>query len=128
MSYKGHEKLSKRLMYAYRTPPPPGYNKVSMSQIRVADEMFFELAGQMTRRGIQVSSDVPKLDELVDSILVDPRFSMLLTPLPKAAGRQRSRTPKRQRTKKDKGKGDSDEGKGGGKNSGRKQKTEDDRL
>ena len=49
---------------------------------------------------------------------------MLLTPLPRAAGRQRSRTPKRQKTKKGKGKGDSDKGKGAGDNSGKKQKSD----
>ena len=84
--------------------------------------MFFELAGQMTRTGIQ-GAGAPKMDGLVDTILLDPRFSMLLTPLPKRGG-QRSRTPKR-KTVKTKGKGDDKnkgakaKGKGAGRNKGK---------
>ena len=60
--------------------------------------MFFELAGRLTRRGIQASAGM-ELDKHVDEILVDPRFTIILTPLPRGTKRPRSRTPKRQRAK-----------------------------
>ena len=117
MTFKGHERLTQRLMSAYRTSPPPGYSKVSLAQIKAADEMFFELAGQLTRRGIQASGpgEQPVVDAFIGEILADTRFSMLLTPLFKGSQRDRSRSGQRRKTKSG-GKGDTKKkGKGKGK-------------
>ena len=50
-AYNAHEKLAQRLMLAYRAPPPPGYAKVTLSQIRTADEQFVRVGGEAHKAG-----------------------------------------------------------------------------
>ena len=123
MTFKAHRKLANRLMSAYRSKPPPGYSPVSLTQIRNADLKFWELAGQFTRRGIKTPSITPVLDGLVDQLLTDQRFQILLNPLPGAKSRQRSRSRSVKRKTKNEGKGGrgnkGGKAKGSGKGGGR---------
>ena len=120
MSYRAHDKLKMRLMTALTYPAPPGYNKVGYVQVKEADAMFWELLAQRSREGIRTKMAAGFfLDGEVDHVLVDPRFTMLLTPLPKPVGaprRERSRSRrgggKGEKAKKDKGKGKGKQDKG----------------
>ena len=98
LKYSNHEKLNVRLMTAKTAEPPPGYRAVSIQQIRLADEKFFDVLADLTRKGIKRSTpEGSPLDTVFDQALNDMRFTMLLLPLPAAPGRQRSRTPRRVR-------------------------------
>ena len=95
-----------------------------MQQLRVADEKFWDILAELTRKGIKrVMPEGTVLDSVFDRALEDVRFSMLLVPLPLAAGRNRSRTPRSRRERGGKGKGKDDKGpkvkgKGKGKDKG----------
>ena len=122
--YSNHEKLMVKMMTAKTSPPPPGYRQVTMQQLRVADEKFWDILAELTRKGIKrVMPEGTVLDSVFDRALEDIRFAMLLVPLPLAAGRNRSRTPRSRRERggkgKDKGdKGPKAKGKGKGKDKG----------
>ena len=63
--------------------------------------MAFELLAEATRKGIRGTTEAGTvLDSKIDAVLVDPNFTMLITPLPLAVGRQRSRYPRRVRDPK----------------------------
>ena len=92
-------------MKAKTRAPPPGYAKISIAQIKAADEMAFELLAEATRKGIRGTTEAGTvLDSKMDAVLVDPNFTMLITPLPLAVTRQRSRSPRRVRDPKAKNK------------------------
>ena len=98
LKYHNHEKLMVRLMAAKTAEPPPGYRAVSIQQIRLADEKFFDVLAELTRKGIKRNTtEGSPLDAMFDQALNDMRFTMLLLPLPAPPGRQRSRTPRRVR-------------------------------
>ena len=121
LKYKNHERLMVRLMEAKTETPLEGYRPVSLAQIKAADEQFFDILAKLTRKGIkrQTPEGTP-IDAVFSDALLDVRFTMLLTPLPLAAGRARSRSPARTgkgKSKKGdvKGKGKGKEGKAKGK-------------
>ena len=77
-------------MEAKTRPPPPGYAKISLAQIKAADEMAFELLAEATRKGMPgVTDEGAVLDSKIDAVLFDPHFTMFVTLLPLAVGRQR---------------------------------------
>ena len=43
MSFEVHELLREKLLTAMLREPPPGYAKVSWTQIKTADEQFFKM-------------------------------------------------------------------------------------
>ena len=95
-----HEKLRNRLMQALTRPPPEGYAKVGLGQVKRADEEFFNLLA-LRCRTLKAVGDKLALDDHVDATLEDSRFTTLLAPLPKAVGgRVRSRSPRRVRKEK----------------------------
>ena len=84
--------------------------------------MALELLAEKTRAGIKSSAGGFVLDAHMDAVLADPRFAMLLVPMPKAVGRDRSRS-RRQRgpgRRKDKNTKAEDNGKNKGGKGGKK--------
>ena len=78
------------LFREYLRPPPPGYSRVSIDQVRRADIEIFREMQEHPRAGIRILPDgrMP-LDLVLPGILVSPRVAMLLMPLPSAAGSKR---------------------------------------
>jgi hypothetical protein len=116
LSYTVHEELIALLFREYLRPPPPGYSRVSIDQVRRADIEIFRQMQEQSRAGIRILPDgrMP-LDLVLPGILVSPRVAMLLMPLPAAAGSKRgapsgdseaSRSSKKQKAGKAKAKTD----------------------
>ena len=116
MSYTVHEQLIAMLFREYLRAPPPGYNRVSIDQVRRADIEVFRQMQEQSRSGIRILPDgrMP-LDLVLPGIMVSPRIAMLLMPLPAAAGSKRgapsgdietSRPTKKPKTEKAKAKSD----------------------
>ena len=107
MLYETHQKLVSRLMYALNMTPPPGYAKVSYSQLRAADEMAFRLLERETHSGIQETSATrTNVDDAMDGVLKDAMFTQLLAFLPslKRGGAGDDEDNKKRRKGKGKGK------------------------
>ena len=70
----------------------PGYEKVSMEQIRRADKEIFLRMADKTRSGLSNFGDplrqVLPLDQVLPAVMVEPRIVALLFPLPSTSGRQ----------------------------------------
>ena len=87
MTYETHQKLSSRLLADLETPPPPGFQRVTYAQIRAADEKAWDMLAQETRKGIvDVGFGRTNVDEAMDKVLGDLRFTMLLLPRQRAVG------------------------------------------
>ena len=69
---------------------PAGYVRPSLSQVRQADEMAFVLMAEFTSEGLQqVTARGTPMDDAIDKVLADMRFTMRL--LPERATRNRER-------------------------------------
>ena len=91
MTYESHQKLSTRLLSDLETPPPPGFQKVTYSQIRAAGEKAWDLLAKATRKGIvDAGNGRTNVDEAMDGALADLRFTTLLFAQAKANRRWRT--------------------------------------
>ena len=132
MSFGSHEKLHSRLLKAHLETPPPGYARVGIKQLRLADEKAWDLLAELTRGGIKGTSEQGTvIDGHIDKVMFDPRFTMLLVPLPApitiqvpTPGRVAPPTPPiKKKTKaqkrQERAQQDRDRGRGGGRGRGR---------
>ena len=120
-SYKNHEKLQLKYMRAKAATPPSGYKRVTFEQIRKADERFWDALAELTPDGIKgITPAGTVINAIFQEALNDETFKMLLVPLPLAARRDRSRSPKGEYRGGKGGKKDKTKGKGKGKDKGQR--------
>lgn len=124
VTFKNHQRLTRRFMSDLASDPPPGYQRVTYTQVRQADQKFWELMSLEVQDGIEdVDSGRTNVDEAFERVLSDVRFTLLLAPRQEAVQkRQRGDRPSddddaRPRKQNRKGeqnkKGDKGSGKGG---------------
>jgi len=82
MSWECHEKLREELMSALARRQPPGYNQLSIAQIRKADEAAFMVMAKLTSRGIKKAEGKRPMDAFILDILAHRDFNLALQPLP----------------------------------------------
>ena len=83
MQYTTHQMLTTRLLQDLHEAPPPGYQRVSYTQIRAADVKAWQLLARATQSGIvDVADGRTSVDEAMPRISADTRFTMLLLPEP----------------------------------------------
>ena len=81
--YHTHELWVQILMDALLESPPPGYAKLSMNQLRMADEKVWQLVGRMCRAGLRWGpGESPPFDAALKKVIYDPSVRLLLMPLP----------------------------------------------
>ena len=86
MQYTTHQMLTTRLLQDLHEAPPPGYQRVSYTQVRAADVKAWQLLARATQSGIvDVADGRTSVDEAMPRILADSRFTMLLLPKPAPA-------------------------------------------
>ena len=116
---KWHDKLLK----ARLTDPPPGYSRISFSQMERADRKFFAELCDQTRSGIQTVTEGRPVELALKDCMFDAEVLHCLQPLPAAQGSGsvasiRETNNVRSQPYKTKGKGKAvptDKGKGKGK-------------
>ena len=64
-----HERLREDLMASLARPPPPGYAKVDLAQVRRADETAFQLLARLSVDGIRRLDGKRPLDELIPLVM-----------------------------------------------------------
>ena len=122
----GFHELSKwhdKLLKARLTDPPPGYSRISFSQMERADRKFFAELCDQTRSGIQTVTEGRPVELALKDCMFDAEVLHCLQPLPAAQGGgsvSAIREPNNVRSQpyKAKGKGktpSADKGKGKGK-------------
>ena len=89
MTFKNHQRLAQRLMGDLAATPPPGYQKVSYTQVRNADQKLCELLSLEVQEGIEdVDGTRANVDMAVGRVLVDPRSP---SSWPRVSGRSHQR-------------------------------------
>lgn len=83
--YHTHELWVQVLLDALLLTPPPGYAKVSMNQLRTADEKIWQILARECRAGLRWGSgQAPPFDTALKKAIFDPEVRLLLLPLPSA--------------------------------------------
>ena len=92
LSFENHELLAGLLIAEMMRQPPPGYAKVSLDQILLADKEAFLLMGLMCPKGIRRDGKITRpLDDIFLRLLDKSSFRMHLHPLPIGANRAAKR-------------------------------------
>eukprot|EP00972_Heterocapsa_arctica_P029600 4360112-Heterocapsa_arctica.AAC.1 len=63
-------------MSTFIRPPPPGYAKPSLQQIRKADEVVFALSAKFSKDGIKRKGGKRPFDDLVDKGLCHREYTL----------------------------------------------------
>lgn len=83
LDWDEHEKLREELMTAWAATPPPGYAKLTVAQVKRADEIAFTLLAKATAAtGIKRVDGRRPLDTAMAEVLRHRDFGTALTPLP----------------------------------------------
>ena len=94
MSFHVHEKLSSALMRARsRAPPSERYEQISFDQLLKADQAFWKLIAERTRRGLKRAHGTDgerPADAAAKEALADEDFLIHLRPLPSLPPNKRS--------------------------------------
>ena len=99
MSYETHDRIAKHLMKEYLRAPLTGFARVTIEQLRRADEEIFRELQERCRTGIRRSVDGRRpVEEEVKSVLESHRISMLLMPMRGGGGSHTGSSSKRQRS------------------------------
>ena len=81
-SYNGHSLLVECLFDALLRQPPPNFSKVSINQLRQADEEMFRRIAASCRNGLKSSPDGTRpFEAALKANLFDPGFRYMLMPL-----------------------------------------------
>jgi len=83
-----HEQLRNDLMGTLSRQPPPGYARVSVGQIRRADETLFQIMARMVRAGIKRTAGKRPLDDLLVQAMGHRDYNLALQPLPGGAAKR----------------------------------------
>ena len=81
LAYEVHEKLREELVSTLLEKPPPGYCRVSVEQVRKADEIVFYLLGRECPDGIKRAGGARPLDSAMTAAMSNRRFQLALQPL-----------------------------------------------
>ena len=82
MSYNVHDNMIRMFLREYSRPPIPGYAKISLIQIKNADEEVFVRLAASTPLGLNLGADGSyPLDSLLPTVLKEHRVATLLAPL-----------------------------------------------
>ena len=86
LSYHRHEDMALLLMREYTRDPPPGYSRLTLTQLQRADQEIFKKLADASR-GVLVPSPygLMPLDSLLPAALGSAAVRMLLAPLPAPA-------------------------------------------
>ena len=88
LAWEVHEALRQDLLSALMRQPPPGYDRVSMAQVRRADEVAFGLLAKAADAGIRrVGGDRP-LDAKMDGVIAHRDYNLALQPLAARPGKR----------------------------------------
>ena len=83
ISFPVHAKWVAQMILQKHRVPPPGYGRVSWSQLHNADVELFTLASQKAKGGIRPSpSGAKPLDALLTQLMEDSRVTFFMMPLP----------------------------------------------
>ena len=95
MSWNTHEKIRRDLMCAMNRLPPPGYDPVTLGQVRRADETLFRLLQRAVQNGVRGPKDALPLDakDIVDKALLSREYNLELQPLQSVGGAKRKQEP-----------------------------------
>ena len=85
ITFEEHEKLISMLFEVYMRTPPPGYEKVSLTQVKEADKALFLRLMEETRDGIRVVNGVRPVENALKTVMFELRIQHMLMPLPMAA-------------------------------------------
>eukprot|EP00435_Cladocopium_sp_Y103_P069825 s1184_g34.t1 len=88
ISYGEMSKWNDKLMKSRLTDPPPGYARVSFAQLERADRRFFAEICDMTRSGIQTTTDGRPCEKVLKECMFDAEVLHCLQPLPQQSGSQ----------------------------------------
>ena len=100
MSFTTHQQLSTRLLTDLNEPPPPGYERITYTQIRAADLKAWQLLSRATQDGIaDVGNGRTNVDDAMAAVLADVRFTMLLLPKQAAVRGAEEGPPRKRRAK-----------------------------
>ena len=80
LDFKLHDEWSEFLMDVRMQDAPPGYQKVSIKQLELADKKFFTLLGEETRSGIKALGDGRPCDKAFRKVFDAPEVRHLLQP------------------------------------------------
>lgn len=86
MTWEKHERLREELMSTLARRQPPGYNQVSIAQIRRADEVAFTVLAKLTSKGIKKVNGAKPMDDHIDAALAHRDVNIALQPLPGGRG------------------------------------------
>ena len=94
LSYAVHARWIGMLIQHKHRIPPGRYDPVTWHQLHTADEELFLLAAQAARSGIRPDATGTKpLDAIFDRLMVDPRVTFFLMPLPTVSGHGQRNNP-----------------------------------
>ena len=82
MGWQVHEQLRQDLMSAMMRPPLPGYERVSKTQVRRADEIAFTLLSKMCDGGVKREKGIRPLDLALPKVLAHRDYNTALQNLP----------------------------------------------
>ena len=81
--YNVHELWVQVLLDALLQPAPPGYVKVSVSQLKMADEKAWQLIGRSCRNGLRwTTGEEPPFEKALKLTMYDPAIRLIMMPLP----------------------------------------------
>ena len=89
-TFKVHDQWVSYLMTEYMREPLDGFQRVSLSQVRLADAELFAKLAEWTRAGLEVTpeGDLP-LDPLIPVLMHDPRIMMMMMQTRSGVGQKR---------------------------------------
>ena len=88
MSFEAHERLRKDYMSELVRIPPPGYSRMTLGQLRRADETAFMIMAKLAESGVKRKGGERPLDAIVDKVLTHRDYSLAMQPLPAGAKRE----------------------------------------
>ena len=80
LDFEFHDEWSECLMDVRMQDAPPGYQKVSIKQLELADKKFFTLLGEESRPGIKALGDGRPCDKVFRKVFDAPEVRHLLQP------------------------------------------------
>ena len=80
LDFKLHDEWAELLMEVRMQEAPPGYQKVSLKQLELADKKFFTLMGEETWAGIKTVGDGRPCDKAFRKVFDAPEVRHLLQP------------------------------------------------
>ena len=80
LDFKKHDELIEMLMEARMAEPLPGYQRISLKQLELADKKFFALLGEETRSGIKAKPEGRPCDVAFSKVFNSPEVRHLLQP------------------------------------------------